>query len=239
MSKIIKRGESPEWPVVVLPRAPLQSRDLSLAAKGLLCMILEKPDDWTVSIAALEAEAKEGRHALRSALCELERAGYVHRRQVRIGGRWSPESVVFDEPQFDAVFSLTPSAPQRPPERPPAPPAPSPLAPGYVSPPMLDIEEPTPTDPDSSPDPTRFFRLDDTLPIVVAEYLKICPRHFEAAIREHCYGKSLKQPGAYMLSVLKKWRSGVDTPLAPVQVSPDADPNAARRRRMFAKDARP
>ena len=52
---------------------------LSLKAKGLLSMMLSLPEDWVYSVEGLVSLCKEGRDAVRSALAELEDAGYMVR----------------------------------------------------------------------------------------------------------------------------------------------------------------
>ena len=54
---------------------------ISLKAKGLLMTMLALPDDWNYSIEGLSKIMKEGKDAIRSAIQELEEAGYVQRIQ--------------------------------------------------------------------------------------------------------------------------------------------------------------
>ncbi len=63
--------------------------NLSLKALGLLCKMLSLPDGWEFSEKGLAAiMPKDGITAIRSGLKELEQAGYLHRSQVREGGRF-------------------------------------------------------------------------------------------------------------------------------------------------------
>lgn len=55
----------------------LRERDMSLKAKGLLSVILSLPSDWDYSIAGLVAISKENETAVKSALNELKRFGYL------------------------------------------------------------------------------------------------------------------------------------------------------------------
>ena len=55
----------------------LRERNMSLKAKGLLSVILSLPIDWDYSIAGLVAISKENETAVKSALNELKRFGYL------------------------------------------------------------------------------------------------------------------------------------------------------------------
>ena len=55
----------------------LRERDMSLKAKGLLSVILSLPTDWDYSIAGLVAISRENETAIKSALNELKRFGYL------------------------------------------------------------------------------------------------------------------------------------------------------------------
>ena len=55
----------------------LQNKNLSLKAKGLLSYMLSLPKDWDYSLAGLEANCKESKTSLRTALNELKDNGYL------------------------------------------------------------------------------------------------------------------------------------------------------------------
>lgn len=65
----------------VMSNYHLRDRALSLKAKGLLSLMLSLPEDWDYTLAGLARICQEGRDAIRGAITELERAGYVQRRQ--------------------------------------------------------------------------------------------------------------------------------------------------------------
>ena len=67
----------------VMSNHHLKDPGLSLKAKGLLAIMLSLPDDWNYSTRGLAAICKEGVEAIGNTLKELERAGYVVRRQLR------------------------------------------------------------------------------------------------------------------------------------------------------------
>lgn len=55
----------------------LQNKNLSLKSKGLLSYMLSLPEDWDYSLAGLEANCKESKTSLRTALNELKANGYL------------------------------------------------------------------------------------------------------------------------------------------------------------------
>ena len=63
----------------VLPNGILRDTGLSLKTKGLFAIILSLPEDWDYSVAGLATVAGCGRDAIRSALGEMEQAGYLTR----------------------------------------------------------------------------------------------------------------------------------------------------------------
>lgn len=65
----------------VMSNRHLDDTRLSLKAIGLLSKILRLPDDWDYTLEGLSHICKEGKDAIRSAIVELERAGYIERRQ--------------------------------------------------------------------------------------------------------------------------------------------------------------
>jgi hypothetical protein len=55
---------------------------LSLKARGLLAQIMTHREDWSLSINRLASDNGEGKHAIRAAITELEKHGYLVRDQV-------------------------------------------------------------------------------------------------------------------------------------------------------------
>ena len=84
----------------VMSNYHLKDRELSLKAKGLLSMILSLPDEWNYTLRGLAAISKEGVDAIGSAVRELEKAGYIIRRQLRgEKGRISDtEYTIYEQP---------------------------------------------------------------------------------------------------------------------------------------------
>lgn len=84
----------------IMSNRHLKNRELSLKAKGLLCVMLSLPDGWDYTLRGLTYICKEGMDAVREALHELERAGHVVRTRTRnvrgqLGGM---EYVIYEHP---------------------------------------------------------------------------------------------------------------------------------------------
>ena len=81
----------------------LRDKGLSLKAKGLLSLFLSLPDEWHYSVRGIAAICKEGVDGINSTLQELEKNGYLTRRQKRqTGGRMGEtEYVIFEQPRTD------------------------------------------------------------------------------------------------------------------------------------------
>lgn len=70
---------------VQIPNAWLRDGRLSLKARGLLAQIMTHREDWSLSINRLAQDNNEGKHAIRAAIAELERHGYLVRDQLNEG----------------------------------------------------------------------------------------------------------------------------------------------------------
>ena len=85
----------------VMSNHHLRDKGLSLKAKGLLSQMLSLPEDWDYTLAGLAKINAEGRDAIRAAVQELERAGYIRRSRVRDGKGClrGTEYVIYERPQ--------------------------------------------------------------------------------------------------------------------------------------------
>ena len=85
----------------VMSNHHLKNKDLSLKAKGLLSQMLSLPENWDYTLAGLSAINRESKDAIRSAVNELEKAGYIRRRQtVDSRGKFSGnEYIIYEQPQ--------------------------------------------------------------------------------------------------------------------------------------------
>ena len=67
----------------VMSNHHLRNHALSLKAKGLLSQMLSLPEDWDYTLQGLAQINKESIDAIREAVRELERAGYIERSRER------------------------------------------------------------------------------------------------------------------------------------------------------------
>ena len=85
----------------VMSNHHLRNKELSLKAKGLLSQMLSLPEDWDYTLAGLALINKESIDAIRTAIWELEKAGYFTRRQGRDerGKMTAIEYTIYEQPQ--------------------------------------------------------------------------------------------------------------------------------------------
>ena len=81
----------------------LRNFDLSLKAKGLLSFMLSLPENWDYTLKGLSVVNREGVDAIREAIKELEKAGYITRSRSRDekGQLRGAEYVIHEQPVFD------------------------------------------------------------------------------------------------------------------------------------------
>ena len=110
----IIRVSKKENPYAQIDKRLLNDTRLTWRAKGILCYLLSKPDDWTIQVADIWKHGVEGRKAVQDTLAELEKIGYAELKSVRgkggvlLGKEWviteEPKiglSVAADEPKTD------------------------------------------------------------------------------------------------------------------------------------------
>ena len=101
----IIRGSSSTDQVVVILRAAAQDEELSYRARGLLLALMSRPPDWKTNYRRLTDEAREGQRAVRMALRELQRRGYLHRARVHNGRGFEWSWAISDSPGLAALKS--------------------------------------------------------------------------------------------------------------------------------------
>lgn len=110
----------------VMSNFHLKDKRLSLKAKGLLSQMLSLPDDWDYTLAGLSQINRESKDAIRSAVNELEKAGYIVRHQTidRAGQFGANEYCIYERPRKTPPSSGKPS-PGKPSSEDPSPESPS------------------------------------------------------------------------------------------------------------------
>ena len=83
----------------VMPNTHLRDKSLSLKAKGLHSLMLSLPESWDYTLKGLVKLSRDGRDGVLAALQELENRGYIHREQIRVGGKFSKtEYIIYQFP---------------------------------------------------------------------------------------------------------------------------------------------
>ena len=100
----------------VMSNYHLRDKTISFKAKGLLSLMLSLPEDWDYTLAGLTRISLEGKDAIRAAVVELEKAGYVTRSRVRNekGHLQGTEYVIRERPVFSAQPALEEPASENP-----------------------------------------------------------------------------------------------------------------------------
>ena len=100
----------------VMSNYHLRDKTISFKAKGLLSLMLSLPEDWDYTLAGLTRISLEGKDAIRTAVVELEKAGYVTRSRVRNekGHLQGTEYVIRERPVFSAQPALEEPASENP-----------------------------------------------------------------------------------------------------------------------------
>ena len=80
----------------------LRNKELTLKAKGLLSQMLSLPEDWDYTLAGLSHINREKIDAIREAVKELEKAGYIVRSRERDekGRLRGADYVIYEQPQL-------------------------------------------------------------------------------------------------------------------------------------------
>ena len=84
----------------VMSNHHLRNKELTLKAKGLLSQMLSLPEDWDYTLAGLSYINREKIDAIREAVRELERAGYIQRSRERDekGRLRGTDYIIYEQP---------------------------------------------------------------------------------------------------------------------------------------------
>lgn len=90
----------------VMSNTHLKDRRLSFKAKGLLSVILSLPPDWDYTVTGLAVIAADGVDSVKTAVKELEKYGYIVRKQLRdeLGRMARNEYRVYESPDDNPDF---------------------------------------------------------------------------------------------------------------------------------------
>ena len=85
----------------VMSNQHLRNKELTLKAKGLLSQMLSLPEDWDYTLAGLSHINREKIDAIREAVKELEKAGYIVRSRERDekGRLRGADYIIYEQPQ--------------------------------------------------------------------------------------------------------------------------------------------
>ena len=96
----IIRSPRPDSHFAVFTNDVIRDTRLSYKARGILLELLSRPDNWRISADSLAASGIDGRESILSGLKELRDVGYIVTTRIQDEkGRWTTESVVYDEPK--------------------------------------------------------------------------------------------------------------------------------------------
>ena len=86
----------------VMSNHHLRNKELTLKAKGLLSQMLSLPEDWDYTLAGLSHINREKIDAIREAVKELEKAGYIVRSRERDekGRLRGADYIIYEQPQL-------------------------------------------------------------------------------------------------------------------------------------------
>ncbi len=98
---IIRVKKDRNNPYLIMNKTGLNDKRLSLKAKGLLCYLLSKPDNWYVNTNEIVSNSTNGRESVWSTMKELIKFGYMYRHKFRNsnGSFYNYNYLVFESPK--------------------------------------------------------------------------------------------------------------------------------------------
>jgi hypothetical protein len=108
---IIRVVKNKHNPYLIMNKTCLNDRRLSLKAKGLLCYLLSKPDNWYINTKDIIANNDNARASVFSAINELVTYGYMYKHQFRNqnGSFHSYNYLVYERPESPDLIKTTTS----------------------------------------------------------------------------------------------------------------------------------
>ena len=96
-----------------IPNHWLRDPRLTFKARGILALVMSHVAGWSLSINSIAEQNQEGKDAIRSAILELEKFGYLSRSQENEGGRfgemvWTTHSPT-DDPMTENPTTVNPT----------------------------------------------------------------------------------------------------------------------------------
>ena len=87
----------------------LNASVISFKAKGILCYLLSKPDDWKVYLFEVAKHTTEGMHSIRTGIKELMAAGYITKQVIRDDKGKIIEHIydVFEDPSKSSTLQFS------------------------------------------------------------------------------------------------------------------------------------
>jgi predicted transcriptional regulator len=81
-ASILKIKHGPEKPYVMLDKASLWDKKLSLKAVGLWARLMSRPDDWVIRVSELAVSCDLNKETIYKIINELIKEGYAYRRKI-------------------------------------------------------------------------------------------------------------------------------------------------------------
>jgi hypothetical protein len=113
MSQIIRTEHNRSNPYAQISKKCLEDNSLSWKAKGVLCYLLSRPDNWRTYPEQLATVSTDQEHSTRSAIKELIEAGYIKRSRLQCedNGRFQGfEYIITEDPYMKNPYTDYPYA---------------------------------------------------------------------------------------------------------------------------------
>jgi len=108
---IIRVKKDKNNPYLIMNKTCLNDSRLTLQAKGLLCYLLSKPDNWYVNTKEIISNCKNGYRSILTTINELVTFGYMYKHRFRSGNGafHSYNYLVYERPQSPDLIKTTTS----------------------------------------------------------------------------------------------------------------------------------